>query len=950
MRWMFLQRLSIKQRTVLGFTLMVLLVLGGSGTGLLFTRSVERTVGDMHRGAEQIELIENLKDGSRAVVATIDNMLLTRQMGLIERRLKGDLIYFNQQLTAFRVRYEDDSLPAMSKNGGLELGLLSLGAELERIVDKLMAIVKKGRWAHAQFLRHNDLASLERRFMEKTFELGADIRNHVDQSVADSIRSQRLLRTYWILTALASLCLGPLAAFLTVVSIIRPINALVSNVRAISEGNLSRNAEGFGRDEIGALATAFNTMTARLKHRIEMDMIVADISREFIELGFESTDEAIHRALARVGSFVGADRSYVFQYSEEKRVMSNSHEWCDKGIEPQMARLQKLPVDSLPWFTEQMSQLKTVHVPSVANLPQEARAEKKEWQEEGIQSLVCFPMVYGRNLCGFVGFDAVRQKRSWSKEDILLLRLLGEIFSSTLERKRANETLERSETKYRSLFDDALDMIHIIDSKGIIIDANPIELTTMGYTREEYLGKPLIEMIYPDYRSVASETIKKVLSGRIVEGHETAMVTKHGGRIDIEVNAVPRVSDGTIVGVRAISRNITERKQAELVKNELESQLRQAHKMEAIGVLAGGIAHDFNNILGIIIGNLELATFLLERKNAAHSNLDKALQACMRAKDMVNQILAFSRQEENQLKPIDIKPILKEVIKLIRASIPTTINIQQSITIEKAMILGDPTQIHQILINLCTNAAQAMEKMGSLLQLGLASVHIDTDCAKEMPELATGKYIRLTVSDNGHGIGADILGKVFDPYFTTKEVGTGTGMGLSVVHGIVKDHGGTIRVYSEEDKGTTFHVFLPELEKDHNEETVTSEELPTGNESILLVDDEAALTDIGAQMLESLGYKVEAKTSALEALQIFRKEPAKFDIVVSDMTMPNMTGEILAKEFMAIRTDIPIVLCTGFSHEMDEKKAKELGIKRFVMKPFIRGELAHTIRQALDEE
>ena len=385
-------------------------------------------------------------------------------------------------------------------------------------------------------------------------------------------------------------------------------------------------------------------------------------------------------------------------------------------------------------------------------------------------------------------------------------------------------------------------------------------------------------------------------------------------------------------------------------------QLRQAQKMEAIGTLTGGITHDFNNILGAIIGYTDLAIIDIPDGSKAKDNLLEAKKAARRAKELVNQILTFSRQSEQKLIPVKISIIIKEALKLLRASLPTTIEIHEHIDRDTGTIKADPTQIHQVLMNLCTNAGHAMREKGGILEvslrnfdLGFRNSEIKED-EKHFPmNLTPAPYLKLTVSDTGHGITPDVLERMFDPYFTTKEKGEGTGLGLSLVHGIVKDHGGTITVESEPEKGTTFRIFFPRIEEaEKGADKVAEEPLPNGQERILFIDDEFALVDIGKQMLENLGYKVTIKTDSLEALKLFQEQPHEFDLVITDMTMPNMTGEKLAKELMRIRPDVPIILCTGFCGQITEENAKEIGIKEFAMKPLVMEDLAKTIRKVLN--
>jgi CheY-like chemotaxis protein len=316
---------------------------------------------------------------------------------------------------------------------------------------------------------------------------------------------------------------------------------------------------------------------------------------------------------------------------------------------------------------------------------------------------------------------------------------------------------------------------------------------------------------------------------------------------------------------------------------------------------------------------------------------------------LVRQILAFSRQAVYESKPVQIKHITKEALNLLRATLPTTIEIRQDIQSDSAVV-ADPTQIHQVLMNLCTNAGQAMEEKGGTLHVNLVDMQLDSDFTVKHPGIKPRPYIKLTVSDTGHGMAPDMLGKIFDPYFSTKEPGEGTGLGLSIVHGIVKSCGGTVTAYSEPERGSTFNVFLPVLEKKAEGGGRLDEPAPRGTERILFIDDEETLADMGKQMLESLGYEVTTRSDGMEALELFRSQPDRFDFVITDMTMPKLTGENLAIELMRIRPDIPVILCTGFSAKISEETAKALGIRAFLMKPFLKRDVAKTIRRVLDSQ
>ena len=394
---------------------------------------------------------------------------------------------------------------------------------------------------------------------------------------------------------------------------------------------------------------------------------------------------------------------------------------------------------------------------------------------------------------------------------------------------------------------------------------------------------------------------------------------------------------------------LIQRKRTEEEKEKLQSQLQRAQKMEAIGTLAGGIAHDFNNVLYAIIGYTELSMDAVPEGSKARRNLQEVLKAADRAKNMVQQILNFSRNTEKEKKLISVLSVLKEAVNLIRTSLPSTIEIRQNIDADCGPVMADPTRIHEIIMNLGTNAYHAMREKGGILRITLRQDEIGSDDSKYDLDLNSGSYLKLTVEDTGHGIDSNIMEKIFDPYFTTKGVGEGTGMGLSVVHGIVRDHGGDISVYSEPGKGTAFHVYLPLIETGSVErEIISAEPVSTGTERILFIDDEEQIVQMVQQILESLGYHVTPRTSSVEALEAFRTMPDEFDLVITDMTMPNMTGAELAPRLLEIRSDIPIILCTGFSELMDENKAKAIGIREYVMKPIVRDKIAGTIRKVLD--
>jgi DNA-binding response OmpR family regulator len=382
---------------------------------------------------------------------------------------------------------------------------------------------------------------------------------------------------------------------------------------------------------------------------------------------------------------------------------------------------------------------------------------------------------------------------------------------------------------------------------------------------------------------------------------------------------------------------------------QLENQLRQSQKMEAIGTLAGGIAHDFNNVLSIILGNTELALADMPHEHVIHHNLERILSASLRAREMIQQLLSFSRKEESGCKPIRLNSVIAESLKLMRASMPTNISIERSICKTLCTTIADATQIHQVMFNLCTNAAHAMEPSGGVLTIRLEPVTLDGDTALDPDGLAPGKYARLVVADTGHGMEKDIIDRIFDPYFTTKETGKGTGMGLSVVHGIINSCGGVIRVFSHPGRFTEFHLYFPVVDMvvDAEPAIFDKQHLPGGLEHIMIVDDEEMLVDMMRQVLEQLGYTVTAHTDSKTSLDVFLSSPHSYDLLITDMTMPGMTGSDLAKAVKAARADLPVILCTGYNEQISEENAQSLGIQALIMKPVGMQQLAETIRTVL---
>ncbi|MCF8070517.1 MAG: PAS domain S-box protein [Desulfobacterales bacterium] len=520
------------------------------------------------------------------------------------------------------------------------------------------------------------------------------------------------------------------------------------------------------------------------------------------------------------------------------------------------------------------------------------------------------------------------------------------------ELKQSEAALRDSELRYRNVVEDMPAMICRFLPDGTLTFVNSFYSSYYCKKKEELIGHSFFQFFPEDKREkVKNHFMSLDEKTPMVIYEQKIFIPGKGIRWQEWTDRVLFDPYGTVVEYQSIGRDITDVKIAHEEKAEMERRLQQAQKMEAIGTLSGGIAHDFNNILSVIIGYAEMMElFDIDEGSEARSRLDAILTGARRATDLVKQILTFSRQSDQKKKPVQLGIIVKEAIKFLRASLPSTIEIVQHIENQKSLILADTTQMHQVVMNLCTNAAQAMRTSGSVLKVDLTEETIEEQ-PPGTPDLVPGLYVRLTISDTGPGISPEILDRIFDPYFTTKEKGEGTGLGLAVVHGIVKSHHGTIIVSSELEKGSVFQIYLPVLETGTDlMKSRSVEPLSKGNERILFVDDELIIVDMAQKVLNHLGYEVSARYSGPDALEAFRTNPGSFDMVITDMTMPSMTGIELSKALLDIRPDIPIILCTGFNMPITSVEIRKTGIRELLMKPVGMHDLAEKVRKVLDDK
>ncbi len=717
----------------------------------------------------------------------------------------------------------------------------------------------------------------------------------VDQPRAVHQAGESTLRYLLISLFAGTLVLSLVTILLLEGSVLRRLIRLIGDVKQIAlVGQFSKRVRHKGKDELANLAFEINGMLEKLE-------AAEKFKEETLEARYRAVVEDQTEMICRYepdGTITFVNHACCRYYGKEKNVLigSNFLDLLQEGIENFRKRTAGLSPDN-PSLTREHR---------IAAPGQSSRWQ--QWTDRAIFDGQGRMIEYQS-----VGRDVTKRKQS-----------------------------EEERIRLVTAIEQASEAIYVTDRQSVIQYVNPAFEALSGYSRSEIVGQhPRIlksgKHSRSFYRNIRDTLARgETWSGRLIN------CGKNGSFYEVEATASPvRDDSGRIINYVGIHRDITR-------EVKLEAQLRQAQKMEAMGTLAGGIAHDFNNILGAIMGFTEMVLYEI-REQDQRRKLESALKACDRAKNLVAQILTFSRQGEQERKPLDINAIIKEATKFLRSSIPSTINISTAIPSSSNTVLADPTQVHQVLMNLCTNAAHAMRETGGELRIGLERVDISPKALFPDPGIRSGEYVRLTVSDTGSGIDPAIVDRIFDPFFTTKEIGEGTGLGLAVVYGIVKSYDGAINVYSEPGKGTTFKVYLPRIDESESSESSAPEPISGGSESILLVDDNEDLVTAGQEMLTSLGYTVTTRTNSLDALEIFCKYPDRFDVVITDMTMPHMRGDELVRELLKVRPDIPIVLCTGFSQIISEEKAAGLGIRQFLMKPFSRRDLATAIRRALGD-
>lgn len=709
-----------------------------------------------------------------------------------------------------------------------------------------------------------------------------------------------LWRMFFIMLACLTILLGIGMGLGIMISrrMVLPLHSLVEAAKQIGKGNIAYKVEYHGDNELALLSAAFNSMSEGIKNR-EKELIKSNLIVESTTDAVISTDP---------------DGKIIFWNTGAENIYGYSRE-----------EVAGVPI-SIIYKDEDLPYLESMIT--------------KLLQGENIPSIeVTCIHKNGRDVHILLSLMTIRDEKGTVNELVGITKDITERKCAELELKREKESAQR--------YLDLAGVIFLaINTEGEVTLINQKGCDVLGYDHEDIIGKNWFDNFIPKWlRENLIPVSKQLLNGDVgpVEYYENPILTKTGQeRLIAWHNTILRDAGGNITGHLSSGEDITDKKL-------LEAKLKQAQKMESIGILAGGIAHDFNNLLFPIIGMSELLLDDLPKGSPEHENACEIYEAGKRGGELVKQILAFSRQSEHKKMPVRIQQVLKEVLMLCRATIPSDIEIEHNIRTDCGTVMADPTQIHQVGMNLITNAYHSIERSGGKITVSLEQKELQ---AKDMADkdLEPGAYVVLQVMDTGDGIHPAITGKIFEPYFTTKEKGKGTGLGLAVVYGIIKDHGGDIHVASRLGEGTTFSAYFPlKSRQAESEISGETESAQTGNEKILLVDDEKSISKLETQILERLGYQVVSHISSVEALARFRETPDEFDLVITDMTMPNLTGVELTRKIHSIRRDIPVIICTGFSERINEISAKSIGIKGFLMKPVVKSELAKKVRQVLDD-
>lgn len=684
--------------------------------------------------------------------------------------------------------------------------------------------------------------------------------------------------------------------------------------------------------------------------REAFETLLLTLSNSFINLTSSSIDRGIDDALKRIGEFSDVDRCWIIEFESDGSVASNTFEWCAPGIESTMHQIQSFPVADATWMVEKLLKFETVHIPSVKNLPAEAEVIRTLCEAQDIQSLVAVPLIYAGQLVGIVGFDSVRSEKEWSQDLVNLLSIVGEMLVNALHRKRIESLQKDSDLKFRAVLEGLAEGLIIGDTNDTVLYVNSRMVEMTGYSAEELIGIKAYQLLVPseEWYRVEGGTQRR-FSGAF-DRYELTIVRKDGTHFISEVSATPyRNSSGEIVGSIAALSDISAKKQAEQENERLQRQLLQAQKMEAVGQLAAGIAHDLNNSLGAVVGHLQIIRMQESLSSQAAQSVDIALTGCSRASTLINQLLSFSRQGKYDFKVTSIQHLIGESLDFLGKIVSPSVEIKRSGQLEDLFISADQAQLQHVITNLVINACHAMPK-GGALNFSFSTTYILRPQNFNQKSKA-GNFVVLTVSDTGSGIPEDLLSKIFDPFFTTKEEGEGSGLGLSMVYGIMQNHGGWIEVDSEAGMGTAFSLYFPQVGAPSLSLVERKENGAKGKKEgvgkILVIDDEPMLVELACNFLERAGFTTQPFSSPDEAFEWFRANHAEVSLVLLDMKMPGYNGSKSFKILREIDPEAQVVLISGYIDDREVHDLLDKGALSFIQKPVKYTELVAWISRTI---
>ena len=739
----------------------------------------------------------------------------------------------------------------------------------------------------------------------------------------------------------------------------RGSNALLPTLTVVLYSNTRKKAPGlqylkksaFRKNEIDSLlriGVENSKLRRELEWRQSYERLLNHVIRRAANLDPNNIDRGVNRILARIGNFLEADRAYVCLFSPTQNAMTNTHEWCARGIPSQIHRVIDAPLSNYRWFASQICSRSVVHLPSMGDLPETALAERKEFHAVKVKSMVCVPLVRRRQAVGFLGLSAVRQNRSWSEQEIELLCTVGKVCVNAVERKRADDSLRESENRFRNVLDSLNDGLLITTEEGLVDYVNSRFTELTGYSEERVLGRNSFEVLLDDaqLRSLLDhhevEDIPGIAASPKV--YELEVQLDDGKRQWLEVKAGPyRNRRGQPLGTISALADVTERKR-------LETQLVHSQKMEAVGRLAGGVAHDFNNLLTAVLGYSGLLLNRLPPEHPFRRELLQIRKASEQASTLIQQLLTFSRKQVIEPTTVNVNSVVEETTSMLIRLIGEDIDLVTRLQAKAATVRLDPGQLQQIILNLAINARDVMPE-GGTLTIQTRQLALEEASARKTFGLQAGQYVSLEVIDTGAGMTEEVKQRLFEPFFTTKEQGKGTGLGLSTVYGIVKQVGGAIEVESKIGRGSLFRILLPYESRvgEANVQRMKRQQIIAGDETVLLVEDEDTVRNLLKEVLEMSGYTVLGARHGRQALRVAERYRGTIHMVVTDVVMPYLGGRQLIERLKYLRPEIKTLVISGYLNKLNELNTgsqNEFG--SFLSKPFTPYEFSQRIRDLLD--